>query len=67
MTYNDLMKKYRSNEVFIYGRSVMQIVDTVTYQEEGITKTDFVFKTDRNRRGIITKAHFDEEVDPLPI
>ena len=54
MDYETLMEKYRSKEVFIYGRSVVRIVEKKTYVDAGTRKTDFVFQTDRNHRGIIT-------------
>ena len=57
MTYDELLDKYRSKEVFIYGRSVVQIVDMATRCDSDHMKTDFIFHTDRNRRGIITIAH----------
>lgn len=57
MTYKDLLKKYRTNKVFIYGRSVIQIVDMETYTEDEKIKTDFVYHTERNRRGVITIEH----------
>ena len=57
MTYETLLEKYRTKEVFIYGRSVMQIVEKKTYVDSGIYKTDFIFHTERNRRGIITAVH----------
>lgn len=57
MDYNTLMEKYRTQEAFIYGRSVMQIVETRTYEEDGVTKTDFIYKTERQNRGVITVAH----------
>ena len=57
MTYNDLLKKYRSGEVFIYGRSVVQIVDMATRCDTDDMKTDFIYHTERNRRGIITVSN----------
>lgn len=57
MDYDTLMERYRTKQAFIYGRSVMQIIDTKTYVDAGITKTDFIYKTERNNRGIITLAH----------
>ena len=57
MTYDELMEKYRSKEVFIYGRSVVQIVDRETRYEGNTRHTDFIYHTDRNRRGIISVAH----------
>lgn len=57
MTYKELLKNYRSEKVFIYGRSVIQIVDKETYVDDGIKKTDFIYHTDRNRRGVITIDH----------
>ena len=35
MTYKELLKNYRTKKVFIYGRSVIQIVDMETREEEG--------------------------------
>lgn len=57
MTYEELLNKYRSKEVFIYGRGVVQIVDMKTYSDSDGMKTDFIYHTDRQRRGIITKEH----------
>ena len=54
MTFEDLKNKYETKEVFIYGKSVIQIVDMKTYEESDIRKTDFIYHTDRNRRGVIT-------------
>ncbi len=57
MTYDELLKKYQSKEVFIYGKSVVQIVDIQTRCEKNSKKTDFIYHTERNRRGIITIDH----------
>ena len=57
MTYKELLKKYRSKEVFIYGKSVIQIVEMETYEDSGVLKTNFIYHTERNRRGVITKEH----------
>lgn len=57
MDYDTLLEKYRTKEVFIYGRSVMQLVDKQTYVNSGIKKTDFIFETERHNRGIITVEH----------
>ena len=54
MTYESLMEKYRTKESFIYGRSVMQIVDKKNFVEEGVRKTKFYYQTDRLNRGVIT-------------
>jgi hypothetical protein len=54
MTYKSLMEKYRTKESFIYGRSVMQIVDKESVVDEGVRKTKFYYQTDRLNRGIIT-------------
>lgn len=59
MNYETLLEKYRTKEIFIYGRSVVQIVEKKTYFDSGIHKTDFIFHTERNRRGIITIEHGD--------
>ena len=61
MDYETLMEKYRTKEVFIYGRSVVRIVEKKTYVDAGIRKTDFVFQTDRNHRGIITVPNENKE------
>lgn len=57
MTYDELLEKYRSKEVFIYGRSVVQIVDMATRCDTDDMKTDFIYHTERNHRGIITIEH----------
>ncbi|MEH0019646.1 MAG: hypothetical protein V6Z89_08335 [Desulfobacter sp.] len=57
MDYDTLLEKYRTKETFIYGRSVMQIVDKNTYEDSGVTKTDFIYQTERQNRGVITVAH----------
>jgi len=57
MTYEELLDKYRSKEVFIHGRAVIQIVEMKTYVESEILKTDFIYHTERNRRGVITIEH----------
>jgi hypothetical protein len=57
MNYETLLEKYRTKEVFIHGRSVIQIVETQTYFDAEIKKTDFIFHTERNNRGIITVEH----------
>ncbi len=57
MTYQQLLKKYHTRKVFIYGRSVVQIVDKQTYIDDGEKKTDFIYHTERNRRGVITVSH----------
>ena len=57
MDYESLMEKYKTGEVFIYGRSVMRIVDTHTYMDADTKKTDFIFKTERNNQGKITITH----------
>lgn len=54
MNYETLLKRYRTKEAFIYGRSVIQIVDKKTYVDAGIKKTDFIYHTERHNRGIIT-------------
>ncbi|HCY88336.1 MAG TPA: hypothetical protein DHV36_24580 [Desulfobacteraceae bacterium] len=54
MTYESLMEKYRTKDSFIYGRSVIQIVDKETFTEEGVRKTNFYYQTDRLNRGVIT-------------
>ncbi|MCP3873834.1 MAG: hypothetical protein GY699_11835 [Desulfobacteraceae bacterium] len=59
MNYDTLLEKYRTKQVFIYGRSVIHIVDTQTYIDTGIKKTDFIFHTERNNRGIITVENED--------
>ena len=59
MDYEALLEKYRTKEVFIYGRSVMQIVDKKTYFDSGTKKTDFIYQTERQNRGVITVAHED--------
>ncbi len=68
MTYEELLNNYRSSTVFIYGRSVMQIVDMTTYMDSDVLKTDFIFNTDRNRKGVITIDHeknADEKLSAL--
>jgi len=62
MTYKSLLEKYRTKEVFIYGRSVVQLVDKKTYVDSGVKKTDFEYHTDRHRRGLITVEHEDENL-----
>jgi hypothetical protein len=62
MNYETLLDKYRTKQVFIYGKSVIQIVDTKTYVDAGSKKTDFIFHTERNNRGIITVEHEDTTV-----
>ena len=62
MTYKELLKHYRNNSVFIYGRSVVQIVDMETYVDAETVKTDFIYHTERNRRGVITVEHQNKEV-----
>lgn len=57
MTYKELLSNYRSKKVFIYGKSVVQIVDMETYKDGDTLKTDFIYHTERNRRGKITVAH----------
>ncbi|WP_022668102.1 hypothetical protein [Desulfospira joergensenii] len=57
MTYEELVDNFRSKKVFIYGKSVVQIVDMKTYADSHGTKTDFIFQTDRQNRGIITREH----------
>ena len=57
MTYEELLAKYKSKEAFIYGRSVVQIVEMKTRCDPESMKTDFIYHTERNRRGIITIAH----------
>lgn len=57
MTYKELLKNYRTKKVFIYGRGVIQIVDMENYTEDDIMKTDFIYQTERNRRGVITIEH----------
>ncbi len=59
MNYETLLERYRTKEVFVYGRSVIQIVDTKTYVDAGIKKTDFIYHTERNNRGVITVAFED--------
>jgi hypothetical protein len=54
MDYDTLLEKYKNKEVFIYGKSVMQLIDKKTYVDSGIKKTDFIFQTERLNRGIIT-------------
>ncbi len=67
MTYKELLKNYRSKKVFIYGRSVIQIVDMETYEDQGVKKTNFIYHTDRNRRGVITVEHEDGPADKFPV
>jgi len=62
MTYKELLKNYRSKKVFIYGRSVIRIVDMETYADKDVLKTDFIYHTERNRRGVITVEHEDRPV-----
>lgn len=62
MDYDELMEKYRTKESFIYGRSVMQIVDKETYMDNGIRKTKFYYQTERLNRGVIT---VDNEPDTV--
>lgn len=62
MTYKELLKNYRAKKVFIYGRSVVQIVDMETYVDNKVLKTDFIYHTDRNRRGVITVEHEGKDV-----
>lgn len=57
MTYEELLDNYRSKTVFEYGRSIIQIAEMETYIDSGILKTDFIYHTDRQRRGVITIAH----------
>ncbi|MCG8616288.1 MAG: hypothetical protein MI802_08735 [Desulfobacterales bacterium] len=57
MTYKSLMEKYKTKESFIYGRSVMQIVDKETFVDGGIRKTKFYYQTDRLNRGVITVSN----------
>ncbi len=38
MTYETLLDKYKTQEVFIYGKSVIQIVDMETTVDLGIEK-----------------------------
>ena len=57
MTYEQLLEKYKTKEVFIYGRSVMQIVDMSTQCRNRTLETDFTYRTDRHHRGVITVAH----------
>ncbi len=59
MTYETLLDKYKTQEVFIYGKSVIQIVDMETSVDLGVRKTNFIYHTDRNRRGLITVEHDD--------
>ena len=54
MDYDTLLEKYKNKEVFIYGRSVVRIVDKNTYVDSGIKKTDFIYQTERLNRGTIT-------------
>lgn len=61
MKYEMLLEKYRTKEVFIYGRSVVRIVEKKTYVDSGVRKTDFVFQTERNHRGIITVPNEDKD------
>lgn len=61
MNFKSLLEKYNSQEVFIHGNSVIQIVDMKTYSDSGDLKTDFIYHTERNRRGIITIVHQDNE------
>ena len=56
MTYEELVDHYRSKKVFIYGKSVVQIVDMQTYIDSGILQTDFFYHTERHHRGTITRA-----------
>ncbi len=67
MTYKSLLEKYRTKEVFIYGRSVVQLVDKKTYVDSGITKTDFEYHTDRHRRGLITVEHDDHASEQFAV
>jgi hypothetical protein len=62
MTYKQLLKKYRSEEVFIYGKSVIKIVEMETYSDKDVLKTDFIYHTERNRRGVITVEHEGQAV-----
>jgi hypothetical protein len=59
MNYEELLSKYRTKEVFIYGRSVIQLTDMETYLDSQVLKTDFIFHTDRNRQGVISIVHDD--------
>ena len=54
MTYESLLEKYRTKEAFIYGRSVIQIVDKEDIIDNGIRKTTFHYQTERLNRGVIT-------------
>ena len=67
MDYETLLDKYKTKEVFIYGRSVVQIVDMETYDDSGTLKTDFIYHTERNRRGKITIKHKDKTTENLAI
>ncbi|MFH2092058.1 MAG: hypothetical protein ABIJ31_06815 [Pseudomonadota bacterium] len=67
MTYKELLKKYNSKEVFIYGKSVIQIVEMETYVDSDVKKTDFIYHTERNRRGVITIAHDDQVTEKFAV
>jgi hypothetical protein len=67
MTYKELLKNYRSKKVFIYGRSVIQIVDMETYTDSNHLKTDFIYHTERNRRGVITVTHDDQVTEKFAV
>ena len=67
MTYKELNRNYWSKKVFIYGRSVIQIVDKETYVDEDVLKTDFIYHTERNRRGIITVEHGESSTQGLAV
>ena len=57
MTYEELLDHYRSKTVFEYGKSIIQIAEMETYIDSDTLKTDFIYHTDRNRRGIISITH----------
>ncbi len=67
MDYKTLLEKYRTKEVFIYGKSVVQLVDKQTYVDDGVKKTDFEYHTDRHRRGLITVINDDQNFQTFAI
>ena len=67
MEFKSLLNKFETQEVFIYGKSVIQIVEMKTYIDNNQLKSDFIYHTDRNRRGIITITHKDKESENLAL
>lgn len=65
MNFQSLFQKFQNQEAFIHGNSVIQIVDMKTYTDAGRLKTDFIFHTERLRRGIITVEHQNTEDETI--